>query len=97
MKNRDFLQAFQLIAVATLAAALAAPAFAGLPNLNSTLSSITSIFTGAAVSIVTLATMWVGYKTLFAGAHWQDVSKVVVGAVIIGGASAIGALLTSGS
>ena len=88
---------FQLAAAAAIAATLVAPAFAGLPNLNSTLSNITSIFTGAAVAVVTLATMWVGYKTLWAGAHWQDISKVVIGAVIIGGASAIGALLTSGS
>ena len=73
----------------------AAPAFAGLPNLSTTLTNITNILTGAAVAVVTLATMWVGYKTLFAGAHWHDISRVVIGAVFIAGAAAIASLLTS--
>ena len=95
MKPRNALRPLALCSLAGLLTAAAAPAFAGLANVGTVLTGITTMLTSASVAVVTLATLWVGYKTLWAGAQWQDVSKVVIGAVIIGGASAIAALLTS--
>ena len=81
------------VALAVLTVPAAGPALAGLPNLTTAVANLTAILTGVSVAVVTLATMWVGFETLHRGAQWEDVKRIVIGAVIIGGAAALAAMI----
>ena len=70
-----------------------APAFAGLPNLTNALNWLQTLFAGIAVATVTVAGTWVGFETLYRGAQWEDVKRIVIGATIIGAMSTIAAVL----
>jgi type IV secretion system protein VirB2 len=72
---------------------LASPALAGLPNVTTALSNIQSILTGAGLAVVTLALSWAGYKMLWKGAQWDEISSIVIGAVVIGGAGTLAGLI----
>ncbi|WP_219542509.1 TrbC/VirB2 family protein, partial [Klebsiella michiganensis] len=50
---------------------------------------------GLAAVTITLATMWVGYKVLFDGKSLHDVRNVIIGAILIVGASGFGAYWAS--
>jgi type IV secretion system protein VirB2 len=66
-------------------------------QLNSSLSSIVTLLQGAGVLVVTVAVMWAGYKMIFQHARWADVATIVLGAILIGGASAIAGFLIPAS
>jgi type IV secretory pathway VirB2 component (pilin) len=93
MRGMNRPQAMKSVTLAALAVLAAAPAFAGLPNLTTAVANLTAILTGVSVAVVTLATMWVGFETLHRGAQWEDVKRIVIGAVIIGGAAALAAMI----
>ncbi|EGG8606375.1 TrbC/VirB2 family protein [Salmonella enterica] len=44
-----------------------------------------------AVATVTLCIMWIGYKVLFDGKQLHDMKNVIVGGILISGASGFGA------
>jgi type IV secretory pathway VirB2 component (pilin) len=93
MRREKRSAATRTVVAAILAALAAGPAMAGLPNLNTAVANLTAILTGVSVAVVTLATMWVGFETLHRGAQWEDVKRIVIGAVIIGGAAALAAMI----
>lgn len=66
-----------------------APAFAQIAKLQSTMDKIVSVLTGVGVAIFTIALLWVGFKMAFQHAKWAEVSNIVIGAFIVGGASGI--------
>lgn len=67
----------------------------GFNKANDTLSNTAAGLFGLASATITLATMWVGYKVLFDGKSLQDMRNVIIGAILIGGASGFGAYWAS--
>ncbi|EMF1954246.1 TPA: TrbC/VirB2 family protein [Klebsiella pneumoniae] len=77
---------------------LSAPALAadsGFNKANETLSNTSTGLLGLAAITITLATMWVGYKVLFDGKSLHDMRNVIIGAILIVGASGFGAYWAS--
>ncbi|MES2899566.1 MAG: TrbC/VirB2 family protein [Pseudomonadota bacterium] len=74
-------------------AMIATPAFAQIAKVNSTMTQLQSILTGVAVTIFTIALLWVGFKMAFQHAKWAEVSNIVIGGIICGGAPGIAAWL----
>jgi len=73
-----------------------ANAFAGgveVAGLTSVLNMVSSILAGASIVVVTIAIMWAGYKVAFAHSSLQDIAKPFLGAILIGAASGIAAMI----
>lgn len=72
----------------------ASPAMAqGLASVNTFLDQVVSLLQGAGVLIVTVSIMWCGYKMLFKGASFSEVSMIFVGGLLIGAAATIAGYL----
>ena len=67
----------------------------GFDKLNTTVGKVQAILVTVAVAVVTIAIMWAGYKMIFQGARLADVSNVLIGGTLIGGASAFGAFIVN--
>ncbi|QWT40156.1 TrbC/VirB2 family protein [Dickeya dadantii] len=91
MQKRNDLPAFfpAFISGQTLAAG------SGFTKANDTLSNTSTGLLGLAAVTITLATMWVGYKVLFDGKSLHDMRNVIIGAILIVGASGFGAYWAS--
>ncbi|MCB5323345.1 TrbC/VirB2 family protein [Yersinia intermedia] len=74
-----------LISTQTLAAE------SGFNKAKDTLSNTSTGLLGLGAATITLATMWVGYKVLFDGKSLHDMRNVIIGAILIVGASGFGA------
>ena len=77
---------------------LSAPALAadsGFNKASETLCNTSTGLLGLAAVTITLATMWVGYKVLFDGKSLHDMRNVIIGAILIVGASGFGAYWAS--
>jgi len=61
----------------------------GLDKVNTFLDNITAILHGAAIAAVTVAIMWAGYKLLFQHARPDEVMKIIIAGLLIGGAAEI--------
>jgi type IV secretion system protein VirB2 len=76
-----------ILAAACTSAALAQ---AGPPTqITTTLTNISTWLTSVGIVIITIAVMWAGYKMAFAGARFQDISNIFIGAAISGAAGVI--------
>jgi type IV secretion system protein VirB2 len=62
-------------------------------GLTTVLQTISNILVGASVVVVTIAIMWAGYKVAFAHSSLQDIAKPFLGAILIGAASGIAAMI----
>lgn len=69
------------------------PAFAQITKVNTVMAAIQTTLTGVSVTVFTIALIWVGYKMIFDGARWTDVSNIVFGAILVGGATGIASFL----
>lgn len=70
------------------------PAMAqGLDKVNEFFDNIETLMHGVALVVVTIAIMWAGYKYLFKHAGIDEVGKILVGGLLIGGAAEIAAWL----
>lgn len=77
---------------------LSAPVLAadsGFNKANETLSNTSTGLLGLAAVTITLATMWIGYKVLVDGKSLHDMRNVIIGAILIVGASGFGAYWAS--
>ncbi|NDL64322.1 MULTISPECIES: TrbC/VirB2 family protein [Enterobacterales] len=63
----------------------------GFDKASDTLSNTSTGLLGLAAVTITLATMWIGYKVLFDGKSLSDMRNVIIGAILIVGASGFGA------
>lgn len=88
-KRRYSAVASMLLSAPTLAAD------SGFNKANETLSNTSTGLLGLAAVTITLATMWVGYKVLFDGKSLHDMRNVIIGAILIVGASGFGAYWAS--
>ncbi|MCL6316340.1 conjugal transfer protein [Pectobacterium atrosepticum] len=82
-------------AVSLLISSRVLAADSGFNKANDTLSNTSTGLLGLAAVTITLATMWVGYKVLFDGKSLQDMRNVIIGAILIVGASGFGAYWAS--
>ncbi len=83
---------------AVVSVLLSAPVLAansGFNKANETLSNTSTGLLGLAAVTITLATMWVGYKVLFDGKSLHDMRNIIIGAILIVGASGFGAYWAS--
>lgn len=85
---------YSVVASVLLPAPLLA-ADSGFNKTNETLSNTSTGLLGLAAVTITLATMWVGYKVLFDGKSLHDMRNVIIGAILIVGASGFGAYWAS--
>lgn len=80
------------VAVALLALS-ASPAFAQISKVNTVMSNVQTVLVGVAVTVFTIAIMWAGFKLAFQHAKWSEVSNIVIGGILVGGAAGIAAWL----
>jgi type IV secretory pathway VirB2 component (pilin) len=59
----------------------------GLDKVNTFMDTLLSILRAISVAAVTIAVMFIGYKMIFHQARFQDCIPVVLGCLLIGGAS----------
>ncbi|HCI5737144.1 TrbC/VirB2 family protein [Klebsiella michiganensis] len=85
---------YSAVASVLLSAPLLA-ADSGFNKASETLSNTSTGLLGLAAVTITLATMWVGYKVLFDGKSLHDMRNVIIGAILIVGASGFGAYWAS--
>lgn len=71
------------------------PAYAQISRVNTVMNNVQTVLVGVAVTLFTLAIMWAGFKMAFQHAQWSEVSNIVIGGVLVGGASGIAAWLIS--
>jgi type IV secretion system protein VirB2 len=57
------------------------------------MQNVQTVLTSVAVTLFTVAIMWSGFKMAFSHAQWSDVSNVVIGGILVGGAAGIAAWL----
>lgn len=84
------------VASSSLAVALflaAAPAFAQISKVNSVMTNVQTTLVGVAVTIFTVAIMWAGFKMAFQHAKWTEISNIVIGGILVGGAAGIASWL----
>ncbi len=64
----------------------------GLEKVQEVANTFQVGLAAAAITIVTIAFMWVGFKMIFRGARFEDVALVAIGGIVIGGAAGFASL-----
>jgi type IV secretion system protein VirB2 len=67
----------------------------GLSGAKNLLENIEGALRALSVVTVTIAILWVGYKVLFGGQTLRECAPIIIGAILIAGASEIANLLIS--
>ncbi len=79
---------------ATALMILAAPAVhAQINKVNDTMEAVQGVLAGVAIAVFTIAIMWAGFKMAFQNARWTEVSNVVIGGILVGGAGGMASWL----
>ncbi len=65
----------------------------GLDKVDEFLENVETVMHGVAITVVTIAIMWSGYKFLFKHAGLDEIGKILAGGLLIGGAAEIAAWL----
>ena len=66
---------------------------AGLGGANDMLIKVQEWLSSLALVVVTIAFLWIGYKMLVDRTPFSEVSRIFIGAIIIGAASELASLL----
>lgn len=75
---------------------LSSPAFAGgdgFTRVSTVFNNVNTVLIAAGVSIMTMAILWCGYKVTFRGASFDDISKPLIGGIILGAAPTLAGFL----
>jgi type IV secretion system protein VirB2 len=91
--NTQFIKLSQSVAVIVLLIMSARPAMAQISKVNTVMLNIQSVLVGVAVTCFTIALMWAGFKMAFQHAKWSEISNIVIGGILVGGAAGIAAWL----
>ncbi|WKV52604.1 TrbC/VirB2 family protein [Dickeya fangzhongdai] len=84
------------VSVCVLTVFSAIPASAdGFERANTVMEKVSTGLHGLAAITITVAVIWVGYKTLWKGESLSQCAYIIIGGILIGGGSEIGALLMS--
>ncbi|EHP1992411.1 TrbC/VirB2 family protein [Serratia marcescens] len=83
-----------VLALATSVVA-ASPALAadGFQRANTIMQKVSTGLHGLAAIVITVAVIWIGYKTLWKGESLSQCGYIIIGGILIGGGTEIGALL----
>lgn len=65
----------------------------GLDKVDTFLENVSNWLSNAGVVILTIAIMVAGYKVIFGGRTVQEVTPIVLGGILVGGASFIAGML----
>lgn len=97
IKVKELISRASAYALAPAMSVLAAsPAFAdGFNRANTVMEKVSTGLHGLAAITITVAVIWVGYKTLWNGESLKSCGYIIIGGILIGGGSEIGALLMS--
>jgi type IV secretion system protein VirB2 len=82
-----------LQSIAAALTAAASPAFAQIARVNTVMTNIQTTLVGVSVIAFTIALIWAGFKMAFQHAKWSEISNIVIGGIIVGGAAGIAAWL----
>lgn len=80
-------------AVLVCASLLPLPASAQITKVNTVMTNIQSMLVGVSVTAFTIALIWAGFKMAFQHAKWSEISNIVIGGIITGGAAGIASWL----
>ncbi len=69
------------------------PAMAQLEKVNTLMEKVKSALTSIAVVVVTIAVLIAGFKIIFQGQTFREVSPILIGGIIIGAAAQIASML----
>ncbi len=93
---RKLKTAVRAVSAGALTAFSVTPAFAdGFQRANTVMEKVSTGLHGLAAITITVAVIWVGYKTLWKGESLSQCAYIIIGGILIGGGSEIGALLMS--
>lgn len=81
------------ILIAAVLATMANQAHAQISKVSTVMGNVQTTLVGVAVTVFTLALMWAGFKMAFQHAKWSEISNIVIGGIIVGGAAGISAWL----
>lgn len=73
------------------------PAYAEFKKATTLMTKVKTGLIGLSTVTVILAVLWCGYKILFGGSTLREMAPILIGAVVLGGATEIGTLLTAGN
>ncbi|WP_424196750.1 TrbC/VirB2 family protein (plasmid) [Ampullimonas aquatilis] len=62
---------------------------AQIAKLTAVMTNMQATLYGVAITIFSIALMWVGFKMAFQHAKWSEVSDIAIGGIIAGGSTAI--------
>jgi type IV secretion system protein VirB2 len=89
-KQNVFAKVAQIVAAAAvIVLGFVNPAFAQLQQATTVLTNVQTVLVGLGVVVVTIAILWAGFKMVFQHHKWSEIAHIVMGAIFIGGASAI--------
>ena len=71
------------------------PAWAQISKVNQVMTNVQTVLVGVAVTLFTVAIMWAGFKMAFQQAQWSEISNLVIGGILVGGAAGIAAWLVN--
>ncbi|ENP2802699.1 TrbC/VirB2 family protein [Salmonella enterica] len=96
LKNKINLTSAYILAQA-ISVVAASPALAadGFQRANTVMQKVSTGLHGLAAIVITVAVIWIGYKTLWKGESLSQCGYIIIGGILIGGGSEIGALLMS--
>ncbi|MGZ8422816.1 MAG: TrbC/VirB2 family protein [Nitrospira sp.] len=69
------------------------PAWAQITKVNSVMANVQTVLVSVAVTLFTVAIMWAGFKMAFQQAQWSEISNLVIGGILVGGAAGIASWL----
>lgn len=81
------------IAAGGATAAATMPAHAQIAQVTTVMTNVQTVLTGVAVTMFTISIIWAGFKMAFQHAKWSEISNIVIGGILVGGAAAIAAWL----
>ena len=84
---------FKFVMMAALLGVLTSNAYAQVSKVQSVFTQVNTVLMGASAVIFTLCIGWAGYKMAFQSAKWQDISNIIIGGIMVGGAAGIASWL----
>ena len=67
----------------------------GFDKISTTVTNVNTILVTISIAVVTIAIIWAGFKMIFQGARLADVSNVLIGGTLVGGAAAFASYIVS--
>lgn len=90
-RNMPLRAAVRLAATAMFVAS--SPAFAQISKVDTVMTNVQNVLVGVAVTAFTIALLWAGFKMAFQHAKWSEISNIVIGGILVGGAGGIASWL----